>query len=293
MSKNRMVKTDFWLDEYIESLSIKERYLFLYFLTGPQSNIAGMFRTTVKKISGDTDLTKPEIIKILDKFKSDNKVYFIDGHIIMVNFLKHQSPSGTMRKGIIDIIGKLSILVHRFIKSNNTDIYDRLSIGYTEAIHRINRNIDNNINNNISINKHIADFVPETPPEEKKPKKPETPFGVIYPDWLNIELWNKFLDLRKTLKKPFKTDQGITGAINKLKKLMDAGYTQEDIINNTLDGEWQSFYEPKKITGNGTPKPTTYAQCQDAERREKIRMLNELRDRREQDEANQKQIGDR
>jgi hypothetical protein len=130
MSKHRIVKSDFWVDEYVEELPIHERYFFLYLLTNPGTNILGIYKTTLKRICFETGLGLDEVKRILDLFSSVDKVHFIDNHILMVNFQKHQHPSGTMKKGIVKLLESLPKLVIDFILSKESKIYDRLYIGY-------------------------------------------------------------------------------------------------------------------------------------------------------------------
>jgi len=68
--------------------------------------------------------------------------------------------------------------------------------------------------------------------------------GVIYPDWLNQELFGEFVKMRKLIKKPM-TDKAQELAIGKLKKLMDQGHSQNEIIELAVENSWQGFYAPK------------------------------------------------
>jgi hypothetical protein len=66
-----------------------------------------------------------------------------------------------------------------------------------------------------------------------------------YPDWLNKNLWADFHKMRSRIKKPITTERTIKGLITSLKKLMDDGHCQEDIIQMAIDKCWLSFYPPK------------------------------------------------
>ncbi len=63
----------------------------------------------------------------------------------------------------------------------------------------------------------------------------------IYPDWLNLELWSEFKNLRIKLKKPL-TEYAEKLAVNSLKKIIDSGETQESILNRTIQNGWKGFY---------------------------------------------------
>ena len=127
MSKHRVVKSDFWVDEYVEELTKLERYLFLYLLTNPNTNILGIYKNTIKRMIFETDFGKSEIEEILVKFSKDDKIHFIDNHIIMVNFQKHQNPNNKMKVGISKLLSALSKPIIDFILSKESKVYDRLS----------------------------------------------------------------------------------------------------------------------------------------------------------------------
>ena len=61
------------------------------------------------------------------------------------------------------------------------------------------------------------------------------------------ELISKFLDMRWKMKKPYKTSNGPTAAANKLRRLSDdQPWKMRKIIQQSLDHEWESFYELKE-----------------------------------------------
>ena len=66
-----------------------------------------------------------------------------------------------------------------------------------------------------------------------------------YPEWVDVELFEDFLKMRKTIKKPVTSQRAMTGLTNKLKSLTEQGYTQDQIIGEALEKCWQTFYEPK------------------------------------------------
>ncbi len=144
MAKHRIVKSDFWVDEYIEILGIRERYLFLYLLTNPDTNIVGIYKTTLRRMAFDTGLSAENIEQILKRFSEDDKAHFIDSHILMVNFQKHQIPNEKMVIGIRRIFDSLPSSVIVFIKSKKSKIYDSLYKAYIYP--HIYKDKDKNIN---------------------------------------------------------------------------------------------------------------------------------------------------
>ncbi len=75
---------------------------------------------------------------------------------------------------------------------------------------------------------------------------------VEYPKWLNLELWNSFKKHRNGMK-PKLSPHAETLNINKLKILVDAGFKQETIINQTIERGWKGLFEPKEDFNNKNP----------------------------------------
>lgn len=105
---HRYVSDSFWTDPYIDGLDPSEKLLFLYLLTNPLCNIAGIYEIPSKRISFETGFERDMVDKLLSRFEKDEKIIKIDDWIVIVNYTKHQvykNPSVT--KGIQRIINEL------------------------------------------------------------------------------------------------------------------------------------------------------------------------------------------
>jgi len=100
MGSSRSVDTYFWDDPYIQRIDASKRYLYLYFLTTPLANIAGVYEITDKTIRDHTGWAQEELQAALERFREDRKVFRWQDWIIMRNWPKHQSSSPTVQKGI-------------------------------------------------------------------------------------------------------------------------------------------------------------------------------------------------
>ena len=99
--KLRSINTKIWSDSWFETLQPTYKLLFLYILTSSPTNMIGVYEITLRKIEYDTGITKATIIKILESFKKDRKVIYVDGFIHIVNFLKNQRFNTLMRKSAV------------------------------------------------------------------------------------------------------------------------------------------------------------------------------------------------
>lgn len=69
--------------------------------------------------------------------------------------------------------------------------------------------------------------------------------AVQLPDWLSAEIWSSWVAYRRDLKKPIKSQQTVTQAINLLDRCRLSGYSPEEIINQSIANGWQGLFEPK------------------------------------------------
>ena len=66
-----------------------------------------------------------------------------------------------------------------------------------------------------------------------------------HPVWLDLDLWKDFRKMRVAIKKPM-TERAETERIKSLKILIDQGYKQEDLLNQSIACCWQDFFPIKK-----------------------------------------------
>ncbi len=118
--KLRSVNTRYWDDNFVTELTSSEKLLFLYLLTNPLTNLLGIYEITIKRISFDTSLKIDTIRKGLERFKKDKRVYFVDGFIILPNFLKNQRLNTNMKIGITKIFNQLPIKLKDSILANDS-----------------------------------------------------------------------------------------------------------------------------------------------------------------------------
>ena len=103
-----MIDTYFWNDPWIEDLGPTERYLFLYFLTNPNGNIAGIYEISDDRIRRETKLKGAAVQAALERFEKDGKLYRRGSWVILRNFPKRQNAKAPgVREGILRILVSL------------------------------------------------------------------------------------------------------------------------------------------------------------------------------------------
>ncbi len=73
---------------------------------------------------------------------------------------------------------------------------------------------------------------------------------VELPDWLPMDAWNGWVEMRKKRKRPL-TDRAIARAINKLDAIRSKGHDIEDLLDRSTINGWLDIYEPKETNRAG------------------------------------------
>lgn len=108
MAKQRYVNTKFWDDRYVRRLSPSAKLLFLYLLTNPLTNIAGIYEIEIERIEFDTKIPAAEILSLLKQFEKDEKIMYLDGWVALKNFIRHQTTSSVkVQAGIVAEMKKI------------------------------------------------------------------------------------------------------------------------------------------------------------------------------------------
>lgn len=119
MATQRYISTSFWDDEWVMSLSIAEKATYLYLMTNTLTNIAGVYRISMKRIAYDLDVPIEEVKKILERFRVDGKAYHYSEHMIIPSWPKHQKweRRAKIHTGIENVLESLSPEIIGFMVS--------------------------------------------------------------------------------------------------------------------------------------------------------------------------------
>lgn len=106
MATQRYISTSFWNDPWVQTLTPTEKFLYLYLLTNPLTNIAGVYEITERRMIFDTSLTSKQIRGALSKFGKAKKAVKYQNWIILPAWPSHQryDKSDRIRKGIETIL---------------------------------------------------------------------------------------------------------------------------------------------------------------------------------------------
>jgi len=102
-----MIRDSFWTDTYIEKLTPDEKLLFIYLLTNPLCNVAGVYEIRAKRIGFETGYDVEVVETILKRFERDKKILRFEDWIVVVNHIKNQSLNPSIIQGCERIFNEL------------------------------------------------------------------------------------------------------------------------------------------------------------------------------------------
>jgi hypothetical protein len=110
MGTHRYIATSFWDDEWVQTLDPSEKLLYLYLMTNPLTNIAGIYKITEKRISFDSGFNIDTLRGIFEKFERAGKAYRMGEYVILPSWPKHQNWENKedIYAGIVKILNSLS-----------------------------------------------------------------------------------------------------------------------------------------------------------------------------------------
>ena len=114
MATQRYISTSFWDDAFVQELDPSEKLFYMYLLTNPLTNIAGVYKITDRRISFDIGYTAVVIKELWRRFSESDKVVRTGEWVIIAAWPKHQvvNKRGKVYEGIIKILSTLPTAVY-------------------------------------------------------------------------------------------------------------------------------------------------------------------------------------
>lgn len=152
MATQRYISTSFWDDAWIQDIQPAAKLLYMYLLTNPLTNIAGIYKITTKRIAFDTGLSADRIETYLAEFQEAKKIYRSGEYIILPNWPKHQQFESRkkIQLGIAKIIEDLPVSLKTLLpKIGYAYPIDNISIPYTYDSNYSDLDLDLDLDTNV------------------------------------------------------------------------------------------------------------------------------------------------
>jgi len=138
----------------------------------------------------------------------------------------------------------------RSVSLKNWRKYQENTSGYTRLKRwrlKHNDNANDNTNDNANDNANETRKIRLDKIKIRKDKIIKQGFDFLkIPDFINLKTWQAYLEMRKSIKKPLKTEHQFNLAISTLQKLQSQGHNPNDVLNQSILNSWQGLFELKK-----------------------------------------------
>ena len=103
MAKYRQVHTHMWKDPWFLDLEPKHKLFFVYLFTNERASISGLYELSKRVMMFESGLTASEIDAAFQAFAANEKAFFADDVVWVVNLRKyHETKSPKIQKAIED-----------------------------------------------------------------------------------------------------------------------------------------------------------------------------------------------
>lgn len=252
----------FWTDSKVsDNFLPEEKYMFLYLLTNPHTNLCGCYEVSRKQIAYEMGYSVQKVNSLLNSLAEKHDVIRYNdqtNEVLLLNWHKYNwTKSEKFRVPLRKEIQKIKCVD---FKEYLTEIYkgnDTVSVGYQ---YRIDTTVSVSVTDTVTVTDKKTeqnDIFSDVPEEIKD----------AFMDWIQM---------RKDKKKPIKTKRAVTRALNKLNALTKNPEKQRELIDYAIYRNWESFYPIPD--GDKIPKPKVEAE-QPEQEIDAVPMPDETRDR--------------
>src|SRR5579872_3566799 len=117
--KTRIVHTKIWQDDFVESLTVTQKLLFLYYLTNESVNLLHLYECSDRRVAFETGVAIADIQKAKEVFMHSGKIYFFKSYVYLKNADKYEDYTSD---------------VHKKAKSTLLNTYSQETIEWYEGI---------------------------------------------------------------------------------------------------------------------------------------------------------------
>lgn len=169
--KTRIIQTRFWDDEFVLNLSLRNKLLFLFYITNSKIGLTGAYEMSDRLVTFSTGLTSKEIQEAKEIFKQ--KIVFIKSWVILLNAYKYNNYASNdkLRMAYMKEYSLLPDFVQPYIetyevqdykpdyiKSGGVSLHRKVAEGLLgrklnsdEIVHHIDKNPSNNNPDNLAV----------------------------------------------------------------------------------------------------------------------------------------------
>lgn len=104
MAEYRQIHTHIWRDDWFLELSPAEKLLFVYLFSNDNTNVAGIYKLSLRHARLETGLDADEIGDAMQRFEADGKIVYLDGYVWVRNLRRYNASRSPKTTAAIDAI---------------------------------------------------------------------------------------------------------------------------------------------------------------------------------------------
>lgn len=100
MANYRNISMDFWSDsKVVDDFTPEDRYIYLYCMTNPHTNLCGCYEVSIKQIANETGYNADSVERLLKRLDSSHNVIRYSAQtkeLLILNWCRYRSPDASM-----------------------------------------------------------------------------------------------------------------------------------------------------------------------------------------------------
>ena len=106
MAKGRLISTSFWDDsKVVDDFTPEDKYIYLYCMTNPHTNLCGCYEVSVKQIASETGYNEDTVKRLLMRLDREHNVIRYSSttkELLMLNWFRYNwSTSEKLNKPLL------------------------------------------------------------------------------------------------------------------------------------------------------------------------------------------------
>ena len=146
MAKGRLISTSFWDDsKVVDDFTPEDKYIYLYCMTNPHTNLCGCYEVSVKQIASETGYNEDTVKRLLMRLDREHNVIRYSSttkEMLMLNWFRYNwSTSEKLNKPLLAEIRAIKDDGFREYLAGRYDERDTVTVPYEyyEDVPRRNR----------------------------------------------------------------------------------------------------------------------------------------------------------
>ena len=107
MEIRRYLNTRLWRDSWFESLNANEKFVYIYLLTNPSTNMLGIYNLSIRRIAYDCNLNEQTTRRCIKKLEEALKIIYCKGYIIIPDWISQNAMNPSMKQSAMKDFDKL------------------------------------------------------------------------------------------------------------------------------------------------------------------------------------------